>query len=127
MKSFNVYFVIKTKDIYTITIKLIDADIDEDEISWLNGWTHTVPTNVDNFDVIGWSTSERSEEEFKPTKLNGVCRLPEYLRSEISTETWDMYIDDTFEIQIKTMFFEGWHEIEHDMRYKDIQNLSYLQ
>lgn len=56
------------------------------------------------FDVIGWSTSERSEEEFKPTKLNGVCRLPEYLRSEISTETWDMYIDDTFEIQIKTMF-----------------------
>ena len=68
--------------------------------------------------MIGWSTSERSEEEFKPTKLNGVCRLPEYLRSEISTETWDMYIDDTFEIQIKTMFFEGWHEIEHDMRYK---------
>ena len=70
------------------------------------------------FDVIGWSTSERSEEEFKPTKLNGVCRLPEYLKSEISPETWDMYIDDTFEIQIKTMFFEGWHEIEHDMRYK---------
>ena len=70
------------------------------------------------FDVIGWSTSERSEEEFKPTKLNGVCRLPEYLRTEISPETWDMYIDDTFEIQIKTMFFEGWHEIEHDMRYK---------
>ena len=70
------------------------------------------------FDVIGWSTSERSEEEFKPTKLNGVCRLPEYLRSEISPETWEMYIDDTFEIQIKTMFFEGWHEIEHDMRYK---------
>ena len=69
------------------------------------------------FDVIGWSTSERSEEEFKPTKLNGVCRLPEYLRSEISTETWDMYIDDTFEIQIKTMFFEGWHEIALEMRY----------
>ena len=70
------------------------------------------------FDVEGWSTSERSEEEFKPTKLNGVCKLPEYLRSEISPETWDMCIDDTFEIQIKTMFFEGWHEIEHDMRYK---------
>ena len=79
------------------------------------------------FDVIGWSTSERSEEEFKPTKLNGVCRLPEYLRSEISTETWDMYIDDTFEIQIKTMFFEGWHEIEHDMRYKGEGTVEELQ
>ncbi|MDD3796603.1 MAG: hypothetical protein PHE06_11680 [Lachnospiraceae bacterium] len=70
------------------------------------------------FEAIEWSTSERSEEEFKPTKLNGVFRLPEYLKSEISPDTWDMYIDDTFEIQIKTMFFEGWHEIEHDMRYK---------
>ena len=70
------------------------------------------------FDLIDWSTSEISDEVFKPTRLNGVCRLPEYLRSEISPETWEMYIDDTFEIQIKTMFFEGWHEIEHDMRYK---------
>ena len=70
------------------------------------------------FEAIEWSTSERSEEEFKPTKLNGVFRLPEYLKGQISQDTWDMYIDDTFEIQIKTMFFEGWHEIEHDMRYK---------
>lgn len=70
------------------------------------------------FDVIDWSTSERSEEEFKPTKLNGVFRLPEYLKNQISSDTWEMYIDDTFEVQIKTIFFEGWHEIEHDMRYK---------
>lgn len=70
------------------------------------------------FSVLEWSTSARAEDEFKPTKLNGVFRLPEYLRSEISPATWDMCIDDTFEIQIKTMFFEGWHEIEHDMRYK---------
>ena len=70
------------------------------------------------FEVLEWSTSKRSEDEFKPTKLNGVFKLPEYLRSAISPATWDMCIDDTFEIQIKTMFFEGWHEIEHDMRYK---------
>ena len=59
------------------------------------------------FEVVGWSTSERSEVEFKPVKLNGVFRLPEYLKDEISSETWEMFIDDTFEIQIKTMFFEG--------------------
>ncbi len=70
------------------------------------------------FDVIEWSTSKRSEDEFKPAKLNGVFRLPSYLKSEISQQTWEMCIDDTFEIQIKTMFFEGWHEVEHDMRYK---------
>ncbi len=70
------------------------------------------------FEVIEWSTSKRGEDEFKPAKLNGVFRLPVYLKSEISPQTWDMCIDDTFEIQIKTMFFEGWHEVEHDMRYK---------
>ena len=78
------------------------------------------------FDLVGWSTSERSDEEFKPTKLNGVFRLPEYLKNEISSDTWEMYIDDTFEIQIKTMFFEGWHEIEHDMRYKGEELWSYF-
>lgn len=71
------------------------------------------------FDCIEWSASERSVEEFKAMKLNGIFRLPEYLKSEISSDTWEMYIDDTFEVQIKTMFFEGWHEIEHDMRYKE--------
>ena len=70
------------------------------------------------FEAVEWSASERAEDEFKPTKLNGVFRLPEYLKAEISPPTWDMCIDDTFEVQIKTMFFEGWHEIEHDMRYK---------
>ena len=70
------------------------------------------------FDVIEWSTSKRSEDEFKPAKLNGVFRLPTYLKTQISPQTWNMCIDDTFEIQIKTMFFEGWHEVEHDMRYK---------
>ena len=70
------------------------------------------------FEVIEWSTSERNEDEFKPAKLNGVFRLPEYLKAKISPATWDMCIDDTFEVQIKTVFFEGWHEIEHDMRYK---------
>ncbi len=70
------------------------------------------------FDVLEWSASERNDDEFKPIKLNGVFRLPEYLKSEVSEDTWEMCIDDTFEIQIKTMYFEGWHEIEHDMRYK---------
>ena len=70
------------------------------------------------FELLEWSTSERNEEEFKPAKLNGVFRMPRYLKEKISSDTWDMCIDDTFEIQIKTIFFEGWHEIEHDMRYK---------
>lgn len=27
-------------------------------------------------------------------------------------------LDDTFEVQIRTVLSEGWHEVEHDLRYK---------
>ena len=27
-------------------------------------------------------------------------------------------IEPTFKIQIRTVFSEGWHEVEHDLRYK---------
>ena len=70
------------------------------------------------FSLVEWSESEQNEVEFKPVKINGVFRLPDYLKQQISDETWEMCIDDTFEIQLKTVFFEGWHEIEHDMKYK---------
>ena len=70
------------------------------------------------FSLVEWAESEQKEVEFKPVKINGVFRLPYYLKQQISPETWDMCIDDTVEIQIKTVFFEGWHEIEHDMKYK---------
>ena len=29
-----------------------------------------------------------------------------------------LIIDNTYEIQIRTVFSEGWHEVEHDLRYK---------
>jgi ppGpp synthetase/RelA/SpoT-type nucleotidyltranferase len=70
------------------------------------------------FSLVEWSESEMKDIEFKPVKINGVFRLPEYLKKQITDDTWGMCIDDTFEIQLKTVFFEGWHEIEHDMKYK---------
>ena len=70
------------------------------------------------FHLIGWSESSKNEVEFKPVKINGIFKLPSYLKEKISPETWDMCIDDTIEIQVKTVFFDGWHEIDHDMKYK---------
>ncbi len=72
----------------------------------------------DMFVLVEWAKSDQNEDEFKPMKINGVFRLPLYLKEQISDETWNMCIDDTVEIQLKTVFFEGWHEIEHDMKYK---------
>lgn len=65
-----------------------------------------------------WETTENNEYEFKAMKINGIFKLPGYLSKTIVNPMLSDYIDDTFEIQIRTNFLEGWHEIEHDLRYK---------
>lgn len=70
--------------------------------------------------VDSWSKTNYNVDEFKAAKINGVFKLPsEYLKL-YTKEIWQLPIDTTFEIQFRTVFFEGWHEIEHDMRYKSL-------
>lgn len=73
------------------------------------------------FQIIdSWSKTNFNADEFKATKINGVFKFPaEYFRL-YTKEMWRLPIDTTFEIQFRTVFFEGWHEIEHDMRYKSL-------
>ena len=74
---------------------------------------------MDNLFIgLEWAENKIDTTSFEPTKINGVFKLPSYLVAKISEQTWEMAIDQTFEIQLKTVFFEGWHEVEHDMRYK---------
>ncbi len=65
-----------------------------------------------------WETTESSEYEFRAMKVNGVFKLPSYLSKTIVNPMLSEYMDDTFEIQVRTNSFENWHEIEHDLRYK---------
>lgn len=65
-----------------------------------------------------WETTENNEYEFKAMKVNGIFKLPAYLSKTIVNPYLSDYVDDTFEVQVRTNSFEGWHEIEHDMRYK---------
>lgn len=65
-----------------------------------------------------WETTEINESEFKAMKINGIFRMPAYLSKTIANPELGDYFDDTFEIQVRTNSFEGWHEIEHDLRYK---------
>ncbi len=67
-----------------------------------------------------WSRNDFNAAEFRATKINGVFRLPSEHFKLYTSELWDLPIDTTFEIQFRTVFFEGWHEIEHDMRYKSL-------
>lgn len=72
----------------------------------------------DTFMLDNWSKSDNGENQFGAQKCNGVFKLPsKYLRN-IPSMVWEHPIDQTFEVQLRTILFEGWHEIEHEMRYK---------
>lgn len=71
-----------------------------------------------NFQVDNISKDREKDEIFKPQRINYVCKIPDELMLNFDSMLWKQSIDDTFEIQIRTIFSEGWHEIEHDFRYK---------
>ena len=73
-----------------------------------------------------WSITAESDDGFSATKRNGVFRIPEqYLTEQFCKALEACCIDTTFEVQLKTMLFQSWHETEHDFRYKN-RELWYL-
>ena len=72
----------------------------------------------ETFLLDNWSKTKNEENKFEAQKCNGVFRiLSKYLRN-IPASVWNKPFDQTFEVQLRTVLFEGWHEIEHEMRYK---------
>lgn len=60
----------------------------------------------------------RDETVFKPTRINYVFNIPIKNLKEFTEIVNDYRIDTTFELQLRTVLSEGWHEVEHDLRYK---------
>lgn len=74
------------------------------------------------FEKVELIYDEPSSEVFKPLRKNMVCRMPEYETSVFeemkpNNSQYEL-IDNTFEIQFRTTLSEGWHEVDHLMRYK---------
>lgn len=74
------------------------------------------------FEKVELVYDEPSSEVFKPLRKNMICRMPKYestLFKELQPENPKyQLVDDTFEIQFRTTLSEGWHEVDHLMRYK---------
>jgi len=74
------------------------------------------------FVVVGLEYDKPTAEEFKPLRKNMVCRMPDEqsgIFQELTKVSKDYeLIDNTFEIQFRTTLSEGWHEVDHLMRYK---------
>lgn len=74
------------------------------------------------FDVVNLEYDTPKAEEFKPLRKNMVCRMPDeqngiFQELSIASKDYEL-IDNTFEIQFRTTLSEGWHEVDHLMRYK---------
>lgn len=76
----------------------------------------------DNYSVVEIVRDEETSDTFRPMRLNLVCKMPESILDQFVPEIWEFPIDKTFEVQVRTIFSEGWHEVEHDLRYKNKKN-----
>lgn len=100
----------KIQDMIGVRIVLyFSEDVEAMEMFLCNG--DLVDRSVDNLDV----------STFRPQRLNLVKKIPEKYLEDFHAalpKEYAPYLDDTYEIQIRTVFSEGWHEVEHDLRYK---------
>ena len=72
-------------------------------------------------DVVKKAIDEFDSSTFRPQRLNITNRIPVELMEDFLAalpEEFKDRIEPTYEIQIRTVFSEGWHEVEHDLRYK---------
>lgn len=58
------------------------------------------------------------ETVFKPTRINLIFKIPKEHNQEFKDVAIDKHLDNTFELQLRTVLSEGWHEVDHDLRYK---------
>ena len=100
----------KIRDIIGLRIVVYFPD-DVDILALYFDDKSVVKRHIDNLDV----------DTFRPQCLNITKPLPDYLvddfRASLPSD-YEQFIDSTYEIQIRTVFSEGWHEVEHDLRYK---------
>ena len=72
-------------------------------------------------DVVKKAIDEFDSSTFRPQRLNITSRIPADMADDFLAALPDEFkdrIEPTYEIQIRTVFSEGWHEVEHDLRYK---------
>lgn len=102
----------KVQDV--IGLRIVTYFIDDVNLlwDWFKGKYEVVE---DQYDKAGTNT-------FEPLRKNMICRLKD---ADIRTfeeirkvESLYKIIDTTFEIQFRTTLSEGWHEVDHALRYK---------
>ena len=78
--------------------------------------SHKIISNLYEENSKDSSIDELKSNIFKPIRYNIIYKMPK--GSHTISHKHANLIDLTFEVQIRTVLSEGWHEVEHDLRYK---------
>jgi ppGpp synthetase/RelA/SpoT-type nucleotidyltranferase len=69
------------------------------------------------------STVDRLDaDQFTVSRHNLVFRASPEVARDMQTAIFNNPIDCTFEVQLRSILSEGWHEVDHDLRYKCKEN-----
>lgn len=61
-------------------------------------------------------------DQFAVTRHNLIFKIPDQHSDDVKRCIGTAPIDNTFEVQLRSILSEGWHEVEHDLRYKSKKN-----
>lgn len=114
----------KLQDVLGLRVVLYyEDDIEVCKRIFTNILEHDSNPDVDEGEMRSgfWKEYESKQDTFTATKINGVFELPGFIRRIVEPEICGLRVEPMFEIQLRTMFFEGWHEVEHDLRYKNME------
>jgi ppGpp synthetase/RelA/SpoT-type nucleotidyltranferase len=74
------------------------------------------------FDQASSTIDRPDRDQFSVTRYNLVFRLPDDLIGNFTRASAGNPLDTCFEVQLRSILSEGWHEVEHDLRYKAKEN-----
>lgn len=70
------------------------------------------------FSFVSKEVDPVTKDSFSAQRCNFIFRLPDDISRESQIISSNPLVDNTFEVQFRTILSEGWHEVEHDLRYK---------
>lgn len=104
----------KMQDLLALRVTLYFRDDVEIVHQYLKDQSNFLNETIDEYD----------NKTFCPQRLNLIMKIPDQWSNEMKMFLTQQYpefsdlLDLTYEIQIRTILSEGWHEVEHDLRYK---------
>jgi putative GTP pyrophosphokinase len=98
----------KIQDYFGIRIVLYFYD-DIDIVRYIADSIFSFQSQDNSIDV-------KKNEEFSAVRYNLIYNIPSDFNLFLNAD--NPIVDNTFELQLRTILSEGWHEVEHDFRYK---------